>query len=309
VPVKDQGDAADDPAIWINPSDPAESTIIGTNKQRGLAVYDLQGKEIHFIPDGQLNNVDVRTGFRLAGEQVDLVTASNRANNSLVIYKVNASTRKLENVAGRPVTTIPAYGSCMYRSAKTGKFYYFATSKTGLMEQWELADDGKGRVDATRIRRWKVGTQVEGCVADDELGHLYVGEEAVGVWKYGAEPNAGENRTLVDKTGAGGNLVPDVEGMTIVRTANGTGFLIVSSQGNNSYVVYRREGGNEYTGTFQIIAGDGIDDVSETDGIDATSTPLGSAFPHGIFVAQDGLNAGGNQNFKLVPLERILPKK
>ncbi|PYK99620.1 MAG: hypothetical protein DME19_08030 [Verrucomicrobia bacterium] len=30
-----------------------------------------------------------------------------------------------------------------------------------------------------------------GCVADDELGLFYVAEEAAGIWKFGAEPDAG----------------------------------------------------------------------------------------------------------------------
>jgi len=45
--------------------------------------------------------------------------------------------------------------------------------------------------------------------------------------------------------------------------------------------------------------------VEQTDGIDVTSASLGPAFPHGLFVAQDGVNEGGNQNFKLVPWEAI----
>jgi len=49
----------------------------------------------------------------------------------------------------------------------------------------------------------------------------------------------------------------------------------------------------------------GIDGVSNTDGIGVTSTFLGSAFPKGLFIAQDGSNSGGNQNFKLVPWEKI----
>jgi 3-phytase len=306
--VLDRDDAADDPAIWVNPLNAAESTIIGTNKQRGLAVYDLSGKQIQLLDDGRLNNVDIRGGFSLGGDTVSLVTASNRSNNSIAIYKVNPVTRMIENVTARKIVTIPAYGSCMYRSALTGKFYYFATSKSGIVEQWELVDNGEGRVDGVRVRRWKVGTQIEGCVADDQLGYLYVGEEAVGVWKYQAEPGAGPGRTQVDKTGTGGRLAADVEGMTIVYRANGSGYLIVSSQGNNSYVVYRREEKNEYVKSFQIGPGDGIDEVSDTDGIDATSANLGPAFPLGVFVAQDGLNDRGNQNFKLVPLERILGK-
>ena len=41
--------------------------------------------------------------------------------------------------------------------------------------------------------------------------------------------------------------------------------------------------------------------TSGTDGIDVTNISLGSAFPQGVFVAQDDVNDSGNQNFKLVP--------
>ena len=45
-----------------------------------------------------------------------------------------------------------------------------------------------------------------------------------------------------------------------------------------------------------------IDGVSGTDGIDVTNASLGSVFPKGVFVAQDTLNPGANQNYKLLIL-------
>src|SRR4051812_47856200 len=35
-PVPHDGDAADDPAIWVDPSDPARSRVLGTDKEGGL---------------------------------------------------------------------------------------------------------------------------------------------------------------------------------------------------------------------------------------------------------------------------------
>lgn len=308
-PVKRSGDAADDPAIWVHPTKPEMSTVIATDKQGGLVVYDLAGKELQYLTDGRPDNVDLRDGFRLGEQTVSLVTAGNRTDNTIAIYRVNAETRMLENVAARKIQTLPVYGSCMYRSAKTGKFYYFANSKSGAVEQWELFDNGSGKVDARRVRTFKVGSVTEGCVADDETGDFYLSEEAVGIWKFGAEPDAGDARTQIDRTGAGGHLAADVEGLTIVYGKDGKGWLIASSQGTHSYVVYRREGKNEYVRTFRIGNGNGVDSVEETDGIDATAANLGPAFPHGVFVAQDGFNDKGNQNFKLVPLNLILNKE
>lgn len=293
-PVNTGGDSADDATLWVNPSDPSQSLVIGTNKKRGLAVYDLTGKEIQFLADGQMNNVDNRD---------TLVTASNRSNNSIAIYRINAETRRLENVAAEEVKTIEAYGSCMYKSSKTGKVYYFGTSKQGVVEQYELFDTGKG-VSAKRVRQIRVGSQLEGCVADDELGYLYVGEEDVAIWKYSAEPEAESTRKEVDRVRPGGSLVADVEGLTIAYGSDGKGYLIASSQGNSTFAIYRREGDNTYVKSFRIVAG-GIDQVTETDGIHVTTANLGPLFPKGVFIAQDGTDDKGKQNFKLVPWQLI----
>jgi 3-phytase len=306
-PVPNSDDAADDPAIWINRSDPALSLIIGTDKKGGLAVYDLAGRQLQYLADGKMNNVDLRDGFMLGGRRVALVAAGNRSDNTIALYRVDPATRRLENVAARAITTLKIYGSCMYHSAKTGKFYYFANSKAGDVEQWELFDDGHGRVDARKVRAFAVGSQTEGCVADDELGRFYIGEEEHGISRYGAEPGDAAAPARVDVTGAGGRLTAHVEGLTIVYGERGAGYLIASSQGNHSYVVYRRDD-NAYVATFTIGAGGATDAVSQTDGIDATAASLGPAFPQGLFVAQDGKNDDGNQNFKLVPLQAILGK-
>ena len=303
-PVSTGGDSADDPTLWINPSDAQQSLLIGTNKKRGLAVYDLSGKEIQFLADGQMNNVDHRDDFPLDGKKVPLVTASNRSNNSIAIYKINVETKRLETVAVGVIKTFEAYGSCMYRSSKSGRFYYLGTSKQGLVEEYKLFDAGNGAVNAKKVRQINVGTQLEGCVADDELGYLYVGEEEIGIWKYNAEPDANLERIKVDGVGSG-TLVADVEGLTIAYGTDGKGYLIASSQGNSTYAVYRREDNNAYVKSFRIVAGDKIDRVTETDGIHVTTANLGPLFPKGVFIAQDGSDDTGKQNFKLVPWQLI----
>lgn len=306
-PVPHSGDAADDPAIWLHPQDRNLSTIIGTDKKGGVAVYNLDGSQLQYLADGKLNNVDLRDGFPLAGQAVTLVTAGNRTNNSIAIYRVNATTRLLEAVAARiiQIGLVEAYGSCMYHSSITGKYYMVINDPTGAVEQWELFDNGSGQVDATLVRTFAVGSQTEGCVADDELGWLYISEEQQGIWKYNAEPDGGDARRLVDATGANGHLTPDVEGLTVYQAANGAGYLIASSQESDEFVVYQRTGNNAYVVTFNILPGNGIDGVTGTDGIDVTSVALGTHFPQGLFVVQDGMNDQGNQNYKLVPWPAI----
>ncbi len=313
-PVPASGDSADDPAIWVHPTDPALSTIIGTQKQGGFVVYDLHGKEIQYAADGSMNNVDLRYNFPLGGTQVALVAFSNRNDHSIALYKVNNETRQLENVAARKI--LPAnlqgeiYGLCMYRSRVNSEYYVFINSTAGIAQQWRVFDNGSGLVDAEMLREFAVGSQTEGCVADDFAAQLYIGEENVGIWKYGAEPGDGDARVQVDNTvDAGGHITADVEGLSIYYSGEQSGYLIASSQGNNTFNVYDRAGNNAYIGSFQVVAADaaGIDGVSETDGLDVLNLPLGSRFPNGVFVAQDGRNIvpSENQNFKLVPWENI----
>lgn len=112
-------------------------------------------------------------------------------------------------------------------------------------------------------------------------------------------------------------LVPDVEGLSIYYGADGAGYLIASSQGDSSYAVFNREGDNEYLGNFVIGENGDIDQVNETDGLDIVNVPLGSEFPNGLLVVQDGANDPQNvvqdgeelennsTNFKFVPWEGV----
>lgn len=91
------------------------------------------------------------------------------------------------------------YGVCAYRSALTERFFFFITAKDGPVEQYELKDSGGGKVNGTPVHTLKLGSLTEDCVADDELGLLYLAEEMTGIWKFGAEPDVGVNGTLVAK--------------------------------------------------------------------------------------------------------------
>jgi 3-phytase len=309
-PVPHGGDAADDSAIWIHPTDPSLSTVIGTDKKGGLAVYDLTGDLIEYIPDGRMNNVDLRYNFPLGGQQVTLVTATDRTDpkrGRLAVYRVNPETRGLEDVAA-PDTYfgIDAYGVCMYHSSATGQYYAFNVA-ANQVQQWELLDNGSGQVGIRLVRMVSLSSQGEGCVADDELGYLYVGEEDVGIWRFGAEPDDSLEPTLIDAIRPDGHLVADVEGLTIYHTGTGGGYLIASSQGSNEFMVYWRGQDNAYIGRFKITDGDSVDAVTHTDGVDVTNVALGKAFPEGVLVVQDDKNTDPSeyQDFKLVSWRSI----
>lgn len=309
-PVPEDGDAADDSAIWIHPTDPSQSTIIGTDKTTGLAVYNLDGSVHQQVNNGRMNNVDLRYNFPLDGERVAIVVATDRSDDSLAIFRVNPETRDIEDVAADDleIAADDVYGLCMYHSHVSGKYYAILNEKEGIVEQYELSDNGEGLVDVTLMRTFEVDSQPEGCVADDELGFLYVGEENIGIWKFDAEPDAAtEPLGMVDDTSDSGNLTDDVEGLAIYYANDQRGYLLASSQGSDEFVIYAREGDNAYIGTFIVAGNATVDRVSGTDGIDVTNFPLGDAFPEGLFVAQDDENTrpDGNQNFKLVSWEDI----
>jgi 3-phytase len=301
------GDAADDPAVWVNPADASRSLVIGTDKKQGLYVYDLDGSKRQSLPDGKLNNVDLRYDFPLGDERVAIVAASNRTTHGISVYKVDSDALQLAEVADGVLPTgfLDPYGLCMYRSAASGEFYVFINEGgEGKFRQWRLFDNGEGRVQAEQVREFPVGSQTEGCVADDELGFLYVGEEDLGIWKYSAEPDGGTDRMPVDSTGDNGHLTDDVEGLALWIGDEGRGYLIASNQGADNYAVYRREGDNEWVGHFHVIANPqlGIDGASETDGLDVSSAALGDGYPAGLLVVQDGRNVAPEerQNFKYV---------
>ena len=318
-PVLSSGDAADDPAVWVHPTDPARSVVIGNDKGGALEVYDLDGTRIQRITEGFFGNVDVRSNVLLGGKRIDVV-AVWRAG--LRLYTIDPDTRQLTNLTeGGGSIAVPSGGEglCLYRSPDESTYAY-VISRAGTVAQYRLEDgDSDGLIGASRVRLWEMGSEAEGCVADDERQLLYISEEDVGLWRYGAEPSDGtgaSSRTSVDTTTAnGGRLLADIEGLALVEGPDGGGYLIASAQAGsdtiNYYAVYERGGDNEYVRSFQVVDGALTDRCGRTDGIEATSTSLGPSFPFGLFVCQDNTNTepggSGNQNFKLVPLERVVP--
>ncbi len=311
APANSYGDAADDPAIWANPVDPSKSLVVATDKKAGMYVYDMQGKVLQFLPDGKMNNVDLRENFELGGEKVVLVTASNRTDKSIAIYRLDTEKRELVNVADgvQPTGLGDPYGLCMYRSPKDQRTYVFINGDDTRKRQWELVADANGRVKAKLVRDMNFDSQTEGCVADDASGALYVDEEDVGLWRMSAEPDGGDAKVMVQKIADNPAVKDDYEGLGIYDLGDGRGYIVVSSQGNDTYAVYRREGKQEYLGSFAVVADPlrGIDGISETDGLEVTSRNLGPGFEHGAMIAQDGRNVMPveNQNYKYVRWESI----
>ncbi len=303
-PVRGGGDAADDPAIWIDTAAPARSRILGTDKKRGLGVYDLQGRETQFLPVGRVNNVDVRQRLRYDGRDRDLAVATQRDRKSVVLFDIDAQGR-LSTLAELPTGLEEVYGICSARHPGGG-LDVFVNDKDGRLIQMRVARE-RGAWTSTTVATLKLATQPEGCVADEAGHQFFVGEEKRGLWRVAldADGKLGESRLILP---IGEMLHADVEGMAVHRGPRGA-WLVVSSQGNDSYVVLDADAPYAVKGRFRIglNTARGIDGTSETDGLDVTSVSLGGEYGEGLLVVQDGHKRWpmGRQNFKLVPWSEV----
>ncbi|WP_019852964.1 phytase [Actinopolyspora mortivallis] len=154
--------------------------------------------------------------------------------------------------------------------------------------------------------------QVEGMVVDPANGMLYAAQETVGVWRLRADltgrpklvdrvrefgvPGTYDAETdecvLGQDPGFGGkHLAADVEGLTLLTESDGDGYVVASSQGDSTFVLYDREleDHNEHEGEFRVTAASRtLDGTRETDGVAVLNAALGESYPDGLLVVQDG---------------------
>lgn len=298
-------DAADDPAIWRNAANPAASLILGTDKKAGIYVYGLDGKVRDFVNAGRVNNVDLRENVTFADGKGILAVASDRndiAHARLALFRLDPATAKLTPLGTVDGGAGEAYGICLYHGASG--ISAFSVLKDGSIHQVTI--DVSGKVPLAKIvRSMKLGTQSEGCAVDDRTGRLYVTEEDIGLWRFDAAAT-GSIRPIKMASADGKNIVADAEGVAIAAMGDRDGYVIVSSQGDNAYTLYRLTD-DSYVGRFRIALGV-VGGTEETDGIDMIAGDFGANYPGGLFVAQDGFNASGAQNFKLVAWDDIAAK-
>ena len=292
APMNGEGDLADDPAIWVNSADPASSLILGTNKDEGLYVYALDGGELQELPVGRVNNVDLRG---------NIAVASNDEHNSISWFNIDPETLTVTHITNTPTGKDEPYGICAGLSGET--YEVAVTYKDGTIQlwsaSWETLDSEPPHLD----RVVKLSSQLEGCVFDDANERLFVGEEDVAVWTVDLADETSEP-VVVDRVADGHGLKADIEGMSLwLGDSAEAGYLVVSSQGADAYVVYDRTAPYAPRGVFRIADNEaiGIDGTSVTDGLDVSSAPL-PGMPKGMLVVQDDANPipEYEQNFKMV---------
>lgn len=283
----------DDPAIWINPADPTQSLIVGTDKESegGLYLYNLKGQIVRKSePLQRPNNVDVAYGFKIGNRTVDIAVTTERETNKIRIFSL-PDLKAIDN-GGIPVfegeTERDPMGVSIYTRPADQAMFVVAGRKTGpsgsYLWQYRL-EEAAGTVTARVVRKFGSFSgkkEIEAIAVDNELGFIYYSDEQAGIKKYYADPDKEDNKELAFF--GQNDFIADHEGIAIYKKTTATGYILVSNQQKNTFMVYAREGSGEDPNNHELIAEIPTSTI-ECDGADVTSVNLGSIFPNGVFVA------------------------
>ena len=296
----------DDPAIWVNPKNPAESIVFGTDKKTNGAIYafDLNGKIIQdkTIRDIQRpNNVDIEYGFQLNDSTVtDILVFTEREKQQIRMFSVpdmkplDGGGFKVFEDEELEENRLPM-GVSLYKSPKDATVYAIVGRKTGpadgYLYQYALNADSLG-VSSNYVRKFGKFSgvkEIEAIAVDDENGFVYFSDEGVCIKKYHAEPSMGNEEISCF---GGEYFDEDIEGIAIASYADGHGYLIVSNQQKGEFNIFDRET-NAYINAVNLS-------TTETDGCEAVTLPLNDTFKNGLFVAMND-----EKNFYFYDLKQL----
>lgn len=284
----------DDPAIWVNEDDPSKSLILGTDKDEdgALYVFDLQGNIIEEKTIRGLkrpNNVDVGE-FEDGDTEFYIAAVTERLTNKIRLFSVPemkpVDNGGIEVFVGEEERD--PMGIALYKRESDDAIFVIVGRKSGPSEgylwQYRLTLGEGGNIKATKVRefgKYSGKKEIEAIAVDNELGYVYYSDEGVGVRKYHADPDQGNEELALFATVG---FTRDHEGISIYKTDINTGYILVSDQQANQFHVFIREGTKNNPHDHQLVK---IVKTStnESDGSDVTSAALGDAFPKGLFVA------------------------
>jgi len=289
----------DDPAIWVHPTDASKSLIIGTDKEvgGGLYVYNLDGKIMNkFIGMDRPNNVDVAYGLLINGVKTDIAVTTERKANLIRVFSL-PDLKPIDN-GGIPIfegETGKGERDGMGLALYTKKIDSLATEihavvgrKTGpsgtYLWQYRLFANQNGTVEGEVIRKfgnYSGKKEIEAIAIDNELGYVYYSDEQSGVRKYYADPEKGNQELAFF---AQEDAKSDHEGIAIYKKNESEGYILVSNQQKNTFLVYQREGSNSNVHEYKLLSEFPVSTL-ECDGADVVNVNFGNNYPNGIFVA------------------------
>jgi 3-phytase len=289
---------SDDPAIWIDRSNPARSLVLGTDKDAdgALYVFGLDGKIRHDLVVRGLarpNNVDVAYDVMVGGQKIDVAIVAERFANRLRVYSLPDMRpvdgggipvfegERARDVMGVATYTRPADGALFAIVSRSDRF----APKQGYLHQYRLVDDGTGTLRGLKTRafgEWSGKKEIEALSVDGADGFVFASDETFGIRKYHADPSVEDADDELAQFGLTG-FARDHEGSAVFRRGNERPLLFVSDQQAGELRIFELEGPagtphrHALVGRVKYMA-------QETDGIDLTGESL-PGFPGGLLVA------------------------
>jgi len=285
----------DDPSIWIHPTDRSKSLVIGTDKETGGGIYafDLQGKIVKKITGLQRpNNIDIAYALSVNGIQTDIAVFTERKAHKIRVVSLpdltfidNGGIPVFEGEVGEGFNE--PMGIALY-TAPDHKIFAIVGRKDGPISnylwQYELSDGNEGFVTGKLVRifgQYSGRKEIEAITVDNELGFVYFSDEQCCIRKYYADPSKG-NEELASFGSSGYKM--DHEGISIFKTSYTKGYLLISNQQDNSFMLYPREGSKSNKHHHELITKIPFSTI-ESDGSEVSSIALSPQFPKGLFVA------------------------
>lgn len=289
---------SDDPAIWIHPTDPARSLILGTDKGGSLYTFDLSGRILADRTKTGLarpNNVDIEQGVVIDGRKIDLAIVTERDGGRVRVFRlpdvVAIDEGGIDVFAGDPPDWRTPMGVGLFHRASDGALFAILSRKTGPPEgylwQYRVEGNGRGGVRLSKVRQFGAFSggegEIEAVAVDDDAGFVYYSDEWAGIRKYSADPDSPNAASQLAIFGTKG-FREDREGISIYKLDQRTGYILVSDQSANQFRVYPREGTRKGRHDHPELAVITVS-AEQSDGSEVTSVPLGPNFPRGLFVA------------------------
>jgi 3-phytase len=289
----------DDPAIWIDRTDPSRSLVLGTDKDidGALYVFGLDGKvRGELVVRGLLrpNNVDIARGVMLGGQLRDVAIVTERFAHRLRVYALPGMQpvdgggisvfegERARDVMGVAAWVRPTDGAAFVVVSRSDRF----APREGYLHQYRLFDDGTGTLRGVKVRAfgsWSGRKEIEALSVDAVGGHLFASDETFGIRKYAVDPSVEDADDEISTFGTTG-FARDHEGSAVLRRPGEPALLLVSDQQAGELRVFALESRPGEALREPALRGRIRYAATETDGIELTAEAL-PGFPRGLLVA------------------------
>lgn len=298
-----------DAAIWASSVDPSKSLIFGTERTLvtgRLYSYNLTGQNVQSSsPLMQPGLVDIKNGFTLGGQTLDLAAVAEAGTALIRIFSIDRNTGQMTDIGGftdvfkdRTGDSAVPVGVALYRRASDNAGFVVVSPRSGPMTnylyQYRL-DYAAGKINLTYIRQFGEfstittpgDADVKGILVDDAAGYVYYTDKSFGIRKYLADPDAPNANAELAVFGQA-EFSGDRNGLALYAKDDGTGYLLSVDQNpsQSRVLLWRREGAPGNPNSQALVSTLNLN-ADFIDGIAVTSTPLGDKYPGGLLAVSN----------------------